>query len=108
MVNLPRHARGAKVLKAVSSPLRLQILNLIFDNGALSYTELMNSLKKCEIDVIDHDFGQQPQVIVSIPKSQSDEKIIKLKALVFSIPLDAARALGETENMSVDFIHTTY
>jgi anaerobic ribonucleoside-triphosphate reductase/DNA-binding transcriptional ArsR family regulator len=45
MVNLPRRARGAKVLKAVSSPLRLQILNLVFDKGDLSYTELMNSLK---------------------------------------------------------------
>jgi anaerobic ribonucleoside-triphosphate reductase len=45
MVNLPRRARGVKVLKAVSSPLRLQILNLVFDKGALSYTELMNSLK---------------------------------------------------------------
>jgi anaerobic ribonucleoside-triphosphate reductase len=45
MVNLPRRARGVKVLKAVSSPLRLQILNLIFDKGALSYTELMSALK---------------------------------------------------------------
>jgi anaerobic ribonucleoside-triphosphate reductase len=45
MVNLPRRARGVKVLKAVSSSLRLQILNLLFDKGALSYTELMNALK---------------------------------------------------------------
>jgi anaerobic ribonucleoside-triphosphate reductase/DNA-binding transcriptional ArsR family regulator len=45
MVNLPHRARGVKVLKAVSSPLRLQILNLISDKGALSYTELMNALK---------------------------------------------------------------
>ncbi|MBN1358897.1 ArsR family transcriptional regulator [Candidatus Bathyarchaeota archaeon] len=45
MVNLPRRARGVKVLKAVSSPIRLQILNLVFDNGSLSYTELMNLLK---------------------------------------------------------------
>ncbi len=45
MVNLPHRARGVKVLKAVSSPLRLQILNLVFDKGSLSYTELMNSLK---------------------------------------------------------------
>ncbi len=37
--------RGTKVLKAVSSPLRLQILNLLFDKGPLSYTELMASLK---------------------------------------------------------------
>jgi anaerobic ribonucleoside-triphosphate reductase len=42
---LPQRARGVKVLKAVSSPLRLNILNLLFDKGALSYTELMNALK---------------------------------------------------------------
>jgi len=36
---------GVKVLKAVSSPVRLQILNLLFDRGLLSYTELMSSLK---------------------------------------------------------------
>ena len=46
MVNQqPLRSRGVKVLKAVSSPLRLQILNLLFDKSALSYTELMNHLK---------------------------------------------------------------
>ncbi|MDR2719444.1 MAG: ArsR family transcriptional regulator [Nitrososphaerota archaeon] len=45
MVTLPHRARGVKVLKAVSSPLRLQLLNLLFDKGALSYTELMTYLK---------------------------------------------------------------
>jgi ribonucleoside-triphosphate reductase len=46
MVNQqPQRSRGVKVLKAVSSPLRLQILNLLFDKNALSYTELMNELK---------------------------------------------------------------
>ena len=44
-MSLPHRARGVKILKAVSSTLRLQILNLLFDKGALSYTELMNSLK---------------------------------------------------------------
>ncbi len=46
MVNQqPHRSRGVKVLKAVSSPLRLQILNLLFDKSALSYTELMGQLK---------------------------------------------------------------
>jgi ribonucleoside-triphosphate reductase len=44
-VSIPHRVRGVKVLKAVSSPLRLQILNLLFDKGPLSYTELMSSLK---------------------------------------------------------------
>ena len=33
------------MLKAVSSPIRLNILNLLFDNDSLSYTELMGVLK---------------------------------------------------------------
>lgn len=36
---------GIKILKAVSSPLRLQTLNLLYDKGPLTYTELMSSLK---------------------------------------------------------------
>jgi ribonucleoside-triphosphate reductase len=37
--------RRVKVLKAVSSPIRLQILNLLFDKGPSTYTELMSNLK---------------------------------------------------------------
>jgi ribonucleoside-triphosphate reductase len=44
-LSVPHRVRGVKILKAVSSPLRLQILNLLFDKGPLSYTELMSSLK---------------------------------------------------------------
>jgi ribonucleoside-triphosphate reductase len=41
----PTRTRGVKVLKAVSSPLRLQILNFLFDKNEMSYTELMTALK---------------------------------------------------------------
>ena len=44
-MSAPQRVRGVRILKAVSSPLRLQILNLLFDKGPLSYTELMASLK---------------------------------------------------------------
>jgi len=36
---------GTRVLKAVSSSIRLQVLNLLLDRGPLSYTEIMNVLK---------------------------------------------------------------
>lgn len=36
---------GTRVLKAVSSSIRLQVLNLLLDRGPLSYTEIMNILK---------------------------------------------------------------
>ena len=44
-MSIPHRVHGVKILKAVSSSLRLQILNLLFDRGPLSYTELMSSLK---------------------------------------------------------------
>ena len=40
-----RRRPGLKVLKAVSSPLRLEVLSLLFERGALSYTDMMKILK---------------------------------------------------------------
>ena len=43
---MPRRRRlGLKVLKATSSPIRLKILNLLFERGPLSYTEIMSILR---------------------------------------------------------------
>ncbi|MEM3536553.1 MAG: anaerobic ribonucleoside-triphosphate reductase [Candidatus Bathyarchaeia archaeon] len=44
-MSVQQRTMGAKILKAVASPQRLHILNLLFDKGPLSYTELMSSLK---------------------------------------------------------------
>jgi len=43
--NLPKTPISIKILKAVSSPTRLQILNFLFERGPLSYTEMMNILR---------------------------------------------------------------
>jgi len=40
-----RQYSSLKVLKAASSTLRLQALNLLYEKGPLSYTEMMNILK---------------------------------------------------------------
>lgn len=42
---LAKRRLGARILKAVSSNLRLSILKLLYDRGPLSYTEIMNILK---------------------------------------------------------------
>lgn len=42
---MPKPPLSIKILKAVSSPTRLQILNLLFERGPLSYTEIMNILR---------------------------------------------------------------
>lgn len=43
---MPRRRRlGTRVLKAVSSSIRLQVLTLLLEKGPLSYTEIMNILR---------------------------------------------------------------
>jgi ribonucleoside-triphosphate reductase len=37
--------KGVRVLKAIGSGIRLQVLTLLYDKGALSYTEIMTNLK---------------------------------------------------------------
>lgn len=44
-MSIKPRVRGIRVLKAVSSAVRLNILNLLLDHGSLSYTELMNLSK---------------------------------------------------------------
>ncbi|MGB9134918.1 MAG: anaerobic ribonucleoside-triphosphate reductase, partial [Candidatus Bathyarchaeia archaeon] len=39
------HKAGLQVLKAISAPIRLQILTLLLEFGSLSYTEILNHLK---------------------------------------------------------------
>ena len=41
----PRFSSSVGVLKALSSPIRMQILDLLYDKGPLSYTEIMKSLR---------------------------------------------------------------
>ncbi len=39
------HSRGTRVLKAISSPLRLQILKLLYERGALPYTKIISFIR---------------------------------------------------------------
>ncbi|MCW4051801.1 MAG: hypothetical protein NWE78_01160 [Candidatus Bathyarchaeota archaeon] len=39
------HKAGLLVLKAISAAIRVQTLNLLLENGPMSYTEIMNALK---------------------------------------------------------------
>lgn len=79
---------GTRVLKAVSSSLRLNILKLLFDRGPLSYTEIMKLLKLSptkdagrfayhlkvllSMDLIEPDVESKKYVLTDIGKSLVD------------------------------------
>jgi len=99
-----RRRLGARVLKAVSSNLRLNILRLLFDKGPLSYTEIMNQLKLSpskdagrfayhlkvllNMDLIEPDVESKKYMLTNLGKSIVDfannleEKAFKRRMLV--------------------------
>lgn len=99
-----RRRLGARVLKAVSSNLRLNILKLLSDKGPLSYTEIMNLLKLSpskdagrfayhlkvllNMDLIEPDVESKKYVLTDLGKSIVDfaghleERAFKRRMLV--------------------------
>ena len=104
MVLSAKRRLGARILKAVSSNLRLSILKLLFDRGPLSYTEIMNLLKLSpskdagrfayhlkvllNMDLIEPDAETKKYVLTDLGKSVIDfassleERAFKKKMLV--------------------------
>jgi len=70
-----RRQRGVRVLKAVSSSIRLRILNLLFDRGPLSYTEIMDVLRLSPT----RDAGRFAYHLKSLLKTDLIEPDVKTK-----------------------------
>ncbi|MFQ6080077.1 MAG: anaerobic ribonucleoside-triphosphate reductase [Candidatus Bathyarchaeia archaeon] len=70
-----RRRLSVRVLKAVSSPLRLQVLNLLFDRGPLSYTEIMGILRLSP----SRDAGRFAYHLKSLLKTDLIEPDVKTK-----------------------------
>lgn len=49
---------------------------------------LMNGLKRLKIDIVDRSFEESAYLIVAIPKSETENQIIKLKANILGISFD--------------------
>jgi anaerobic ribonucleoside-triphosphate reductase/predicted transcriptional regulator len=69
------HKAGVRVLKAISAPIRIQILTLLLEYGPMSYTEIMNTLK---LDVT-HDAGRFAYHLKSLLKADLIEPDVETK-----------------------------
>ncbi|UCH32008.1 MAG: hypothetical protein JSV05_01025 [Candidatus Bathyarchaeota archaeon] len=69
------HKPGVRVLKAISAQIRIQILNLMLEQGPLSYTEIMNALK---LDAT-HDAGRFAYHLKSLLKADLIEPHVDTK-----------------------------
>lgn len=66
--------------------------------------ELMNHLKKLEIEILQQSFESTAFVDIALRKSESEDFLIKLKALLASVSLDEAATLDDPEGLKIELI----
>jgi hypothetical protein len=66
-------------------------------------SEVMNALKKWNINVLSQDFGNSAIIKIAIPKSESETTLLQLKASILKITTEEASE-KELEQVEVELI----
>jgi uncharacterized YigZ family protein len=63
--------------------------------------DVMNALKRLTINILKQDFNEKGIVTCSIRKSETEEKILKMRALIMKISTDEAILREDTEGVEI-------
>jgi uncharacterized YigZ family protein len=80
------------------------IFQITFDYALMS--EVMNTLKKIEIEMVSQDFGNIGKIKIAIPKSDLEEKMILIKAGIAKVRVEEVADLEEIEGVEIDYLFT--
>lgn len=80
------------------------IYSLDFDYHLMS--DVMNAVKKLNLDVIKQDFGNQGHIELAIRQSEVETTLTHLKALIAKVHLEEVEDLGKIEGLELEFVYT--
>ena len=75
-------------------------VRILFDYGKMG--EVMNAVKKTGLNIIAQYFEETAYLDVAIRKSETDDKLLRLKALLAKVSLEEAALLEELEGVSFE------
>jgi uncharacterized YigZ family protein len=67
--------------------------------------DVMNALKRLSINILKQDFNETGIVTCSIRKSETEEKILKMRALIMKISTDEAILREDTEGVEIVYLN---
>ncbi len=67
---------------------------------------VMNALKKMELNVIKQDFGNKGHIQIAIRQSEVESTLTQLKALIANVHLEEVEGLEEIEGLELDLSYT--
>ena len=80
------------------------IFQITFDYALMS--DVMNTIKKLEIEIVKQDFGEIGKIQIAIPKSELEEKMILIKAGIAKVRVEEAEELEKIEGAEIEFLFT--
>jgi uncharacterized YigZ family protein len=80
------------------------VFQITFDYALMS--QVMNTIKKLEIEIICQDFGNIGKIKIALPKSELEEKMILIKAGIAQVRVEEVADLEEIEGVEIEFLFT--
>jgi len=80
------------------------IFQITFEYALMS--EVMNTVKKIELEIVEQDFGNIGKLKIAIPKNEVEEKMILLKAGIAKVRVEEVPDLEKIEGAEIEFLFT--
>lgn len=69
--------------------------------------DVMNAVKKLEINVLKQDFGEEAMLEVAIRQGNKAHVFVMLKAYIAKVSVEEAMLLDAISGLEIDYLHTT-
>ena len=79
------------------------IFQITFDYALMS--EVMSTVKKIELEIVEQDFGEIGKLKIAIPKDKVADKMILLKAGIAKVRVEEVPTLEEIEGAEIEFLY---
>ncbi|HFC01259.1 MAG TPA: YigZ family protein [Phaeodactylibacter sp.] len=80
------------------------IFQITFDYALMS--EVMNTVKKIELEIVQQDFGAIGKLQIAIPKSDVNQKMILLKAGIAKVRVEEVEDLEKIDGAEIEYLFT--
>jgi putative IMPACT (imprinted ancient) family translation regulator len=97
-------AQEALAAATVIEKLVEDIYQIRFDYALMS--DVMNTVKKLELDVLKQDFGNEGIIQFALRQSEVKEKLRHLRAGVAKVRIEEIDAIEEIEGFELSFLYT--
>lgn len=100
LINAYRESAAAAIKNArVVEKIIEDSIKVAFDYSIMG--EVMNALKRLNLEMAEQDFGLKPNLTFRVRKSDTKEVLLQFRALVAQVPLEQAKVMKKIDGLTI-------